>query len=221
MAYPDPLEHLISAFERFPGIGRVTAERLAFHLLRDPEARKLAPTIERALRETLRCSCCGNISESETCRICTDPKRDARLIAVVEEPRHVEVIERAGVFSGLYHVLMGALNPAEGTELGHLALGALVERVRGGEVREVILATDPDAEGDATGLAVVEALEEGLGEATPLISRLARGLPAGSALEYLHRGILEEALEGRRAIGRRRDRENPAVPERSRQPGEK
>jgi len=204
LAYPDPLEALIAAFERFPGVGRVTAERLAFHVLRDPEARALAPAIERAARDTRRCSVCANISEQEVCRICADPERDDHLVAVVEEPRHVEAMERAGCYAGRYHVLMGALNPAEGTELGHLALDRLVERVRAGGVEEVILATDPDAEGEATGLAVLEALERGLGDATPVVTRLARGLPAGSALEYLHRGILEDALEGRRAIGRRR-----------------
>lgn len=204
MAYPEPLEALIVAFERFPGVGRVTAERLAFHVLRDPEARALAPAIERAARDTRRCSVCANITERDPCRICADPERDPRRIAVVEEPRHVEAMERAGCYGGRYHVLMGALNPAEGTELSHLGLERLVERVREGEVEEVILATDPDAEGEATGLAVLEALERGLGERTPLVTRLARGLPAGSALEYLHRGILEDALEGRRPIGRAR-----------------
>lgn len=204
MAYPEPLEALIGAFERFPGVGRVTAERLAFHVLRDPEARALAPAIERAARETRRCSRCRNVSEADPCAICSDPERDARRIAVVEEPRHVEALERAGVFRGHYHVLFGTWNPAEGTELEHLGIGGLVERVGAAGVEEVILATDPDAEGEATGLAVVEALEEGLGQGVPVITRLARGLPAGSALEYLHRGILEDALEGRREVGRRR-----------------
>ena len=202
MAYPEPLEALIEAFEAFPGVGRVTAERLAFHVLREPGARRLAPAIERAAQETTRCSICGNITEDDPCPVCSDERRDATTIAVVEEPRHVEAMERAGVYKGRYHVLMGALNPAEGTEARHLAVPALVERVRAGEVREVILATDPDAEGEATGLAVVEALERGL-EEPPRITRLARGLPAGSALEYLHRGILEDALEGRRTVGRR------------------
>ncbi len=202
MAYPDPLEALIEAFEEFPGVGRVTAERLAFHVLREPRARRLAPAIERAADETRRCSVCGNITEDDPCPVCADPERDASLIAVVEEPRHVEAMERAQVYRGRYHVLMGALNPAEGTELGHLALSSLVERVRRGGVGEVILATDPDAEGEATGLAVIEALEAAF-EAPPIVTRLARGLPAGSALEYLHRGILEDALEGRRTVGRK------------------
>ncbi len=204
MAYPEPLEALIGAFERFPGVGRVTAERLAFHVLRDSEARGLAPAIERAARDTRRCGTCFNVTEEDPCLICSDPERDAATIAVVEEPRHVEAMERAGCFRGHYHVLMGALNPAAGTELAHLGIGSLVERVSAGGIQEVILATDPDAEGEATGLAVVEALESSLGETAPEITRLARGLPAGSALEYLHRGILEDALEGRRVIGRRR-----------------
>jgi len=206
MAYPEPLEALIDAFERFPGVGRVTAERLAFHVIRDPDARALAPAIERAARETLRCGQCSNVSATEVCAVCADPERDAGLLAVLEEPRHVEALERAGVYRGRYHVLMGAFNPAAGTELSHLGLDRLVQRVREGEVREVILATDPDSEGEATGLAVLEALEQALGEDTPLVTRLARGLPAGSALEYLHRGILEDALEGRRAVGRRQGR---------------
>lgn len=203
MAYPEPLEALIVAFEQFPGIGRITAERLAFHVLRDPAARGLAPAIERAARETRRCSSCYNVTEEDPCPVCSDPERDAGLLAVVEEPRHVEALERAGVFRGRYHVLMGALNPAQGTELSHLLIPPLVERVRSGEVEEVILATDPDVEGEATALAVIEALEKELKE-PPLITRLARGLPSGSALEYLHRGILEDALEGRRVVGRRR-----------------
>lgn len=203
MAYPEPLAHLIEAFERFPGVGRVTAERLAFHLLRDPSGHRLPLVIDRALKETRRCSRCANIAAQDPCKICSDPDRDGALIAVVEEPRHVEALERAGVYRGHYHVLMGSLNPAEGTELGHLAIAPLVERVRAGGIREVILATDPDAEGEATALAVVEALEGALGDERPTLSRLARGVPAGSALEYLHKGILEDALEGRRAIGKR------------------
>ena len=153
MAYPEPLEALIAAFELYPGIGRVTAERLAFHVLRDPTARVLAPAIERAARQTRRCSLCSNVTEEDPCPVCSDPERDSSVLAVVEEPRHVEAMERAGVFSGVYQVLMGSLNPAEGTELSHLSIAPLIERVRQGGVAEVILATDPDAEGEATALA--------------------------------------------------------------------
>jgi recombination protein RecR len=199
--YPEPLERLVAAFERFPGVGRRTAERLAFHALRDPRARELGPALEHAVRHTKLCGVCFNVTESDPCPVCADGKRDAALVCVVEQPRDVEAMERAGVFRGRYHVLMGALNPAEGTETEQLFVQRLVKRVARGGVDEVILATDPDAEGEATALAVLEALE-GAGLA-PRVTRLARGLPAGSAIEYLHKGILEDALAGRREVGRR------------------
>lgn len=199
MAYPEPLEALVLAFERFPGIGRRSAERLAFHVLRDPEARALGPAIERALHETRRCSLCSNVSAGDPCPICADAARDVALLCVVEEPRHVEAFERSGAFHGRYHVLLGAYNPADGTEERHLTVAALVQRVRAGGVREVILATDPDAEGEATAMLVLEALER-LPEPHPIVTRLARGLPSGAAIEYLHRGVLEDALAGRRPV---------------------
>jgi recombination protein RecR len=199
MAYPAPVEALIDAFQRFPGIGRRSAERLAFHVLRDRDARGLATAIQRAVAEARRCAVCGNVAEVDPCPICADDERDAGLIAVVEEPHHVEALERAGVYAGRYHVLMGALNPADGTDERHLALDTLVARVRAGGVREVILATDPDAEGEATALRVLEAVEA-VGDPRVVVSRLARGLPAGSAIEYMHKGVLEDALQGRRPI---------------------
>ncbi len=182
MAYPAPVESLVRAFEALPGIGRVSAERLTFHILRDSTSGSaLRDALARALTDARRCRECGNICEGEACGICLDASRDATTIAVVEEPRHVEALERAGVFAGRYHVLMGALNPADGTEERHLAVAALIERVRGGEVREVILATDPDKEGEATALMVLEALES-VGVEDLVVTRLARGLPAGSAI---------------------------------------
>jgi len=200
VAYPEPLERLVAAFSAFPGVGRRTAERLAFHVLRDSGARALAPAIDRAVRETVRCGSCANVAERDPCRLCSDPERDDGSILVVEEPRDVEAVERSGAYRGRYHVLMGSFNPAEGTEAAHLGVAALVERVRRGGVGEVILGTDPDAEGEATALLVLEALDAA-GIAVR-VSRLARGLPAGSALEYLHRGVLEDALEGRVALRR-------------------
>ena len=218
MAYPEPLERLITAFERFPGVGRRTAERLAFHVLRDKRSRELAPAIEHAAKETVRCGQCSNVADRDPCRICADEERDGSRLLVVEEPRDVEAMERAGCFDGRYHVLFGAWNPADGTEGHHLSVGRLVERAMMGQgpqaaegsrqaegapadgagVTEVILGTDPDAEGEATALYVLEALDSaGFGGR---VTRLARGLPAGSALEYLHRGVLEDALEGRIAL---------------------
>lgn len=203
MAYPEPLELLVQAFERFPGIGRRSAERLAFHALRDREqATRLARSLTGALERARRCSQCCNVTDNDPCPICSDESRDAALVCVVEEPRHVEAMERSGAFRGRYHVLMGSLNPADGTEAGHLALAALVERVRGGHVKEVILGTDPDREGEATAALVLEAIES-VGQPGLVVTRLARGLPAGSAIEYLHRGVLEDALEGRRPVRRR------------------
>jgi recombination protein RecR len=204
VAYPEPLERLVLAFEAFPGIGRRTAERLAFHVLRDPAARALAPAIEHALAHTRRCGLCCNVTETDPCAICADDRRDARTVCVVEEPRDVEAMERAGVYRGRYHVLMGALNPAEGTDPAHLSLAALIERVRREGTSEVILATDPDAEGEATAVLVLEALDglrsRDAAAKSLRVTRLARGLPAGSAIEYLHRGVLEDALEGRRPL---------------------
>jgi len=205
MAYPAPLERLIEVFERFPGIGRRSAERLAFHLLRDPEAATLASVIEDALARTRRCSECCNVAEADPCGICSDPERKRDEVFVVEEPRDVEAVERTGAWGGLYHVLMGALNPAEGTESAHLTIAGLVKRVQRGEIREVILGTDPDSEGEATALAVLQALDAA--GATVGVSRLARGVPAGSALEYLHRGVIEDALAARVAL--RKETTNP------------
>ncbi len=203
MAYPKSLEQLVDAFERFPGVGRRTAERLAFHVLRDPKARLLAGAIEQAIAQTKICAVCFNVAETDPCGICCDAERDATTICVVEEPRDVEALERAGVYKGRYHVLMGSLNPAEGSEASHLSVDALARRVRKERPAEVILATDPDAEGEATALLVLETLErqaQADHSSPPRVTRLARGLPAGSAIEYLHRGVLEDALEQRRSL---------------------
>lgn len=199
MAYPEPLERLVHAFERFPGVGRRTAERLAFHVLQDEEARELASAIQYALAHTKTCATCCNVADTNPCSVCADEKRDARTICVVERPRDVEALERAGVFRGRYHVLMGAFNPAEGVDPRHLTVDRLRARVATNGADEVILATDPDAEGEATAQLVLEALES-LGAKAPRVSRLARGVPSGSAIEYLHRGVLEDALQGRREV---------------------
>jgi recombination protein RecR len=195
MAYPKPLERLIAAFERFPGVGRRTAERLAFHVLRDPGAMELAEAMRDAATNTRRCAQCHNVTERDPCALCADPERAADQLLVVEEPRDVEAVERSQAYRGRYHVLLGAYNPAEGTEERHLTVRALVQRVARGGVREVILATDPDAEGEATAQLVLTALDRA-GQRLK-VTRLARGVPAGSALEYLHKGVIQDALTGR------------------------
>ncbi|MEM7307715.1 MAG: recombination mediator RecR [Planctomycetota bacterium] len=198
MAYPAPLERLIAAFERFPGIGRRTAERLAFHILRDPSSRDLARAIDEASARTQRCRSCFNVADDDPCAICSDPERDGERVLVVEEPRDVEAVERAGVWRGRYHVLLGALNPADGTEARHLTVHGLLERITAEGLREIVVGTDPDAEGEATALLVLEALDSA--GIRVRVTRLARGVPAGSAIEYLHKGVLEDALEGRVAL---------------------
>ena len=192
MAYPKPLERLIAAFERFPGIGRRTAERLAFHVLRDPEAMELAAELGDGAAHEL------NVTERDPCALCADPARDASQLLVVEEPRDVEAVERSEAYRGRYHVLLGAYNPAEGTEERHLTVAALVKRLARGGVSELILATDPDAEGEATAQVVLAAVDRA--RLALKITRLARGVPAGSALEYLHKGVIQDALAGRVAL---------------------
>jgi recombination protein RecR len=205
VAYPAPLERLIAAFERFPGIGRRTAERLAFHVLRDPSARDLARAIEGA-SATRRCRTCFNVAEADPCAICADGARDATRVLVVEEPRDVEAVERAGVWRGRYHVLLGALNPSDGTEETPLPGRGLLARVARGGVAEVVLGTDPDPVGEASALLVLEAHDSAGADVN--VTRLARGLPAGSAIEDLHTGVLEDALAGRIALRRGPPRES-------------
>ena len=198
MPYPRALEKLIEEFSRFPGVGRRTAERLAFHVLRSPEdaARALASALVEARAKTRRCRSCFNIAETDPCSICGDPKRDASTVCVVEQPADVDAVERAGVFRGVYHVLLGAWNPAEGTEREQLTIDALAARVRRGGIREVVVATDPDLEGDGTALAVREALKG----TDVRVTRLAKGLPTGTGIEYLNRAVLADAFEGRREL---------------------
>jgi recombination protein RecR len=198
MTYPRALERLVEEFTRFPGVGRRTAERLAFHVLRSPEewVRAFAAAAVEARVKTLRCRQCHNTSERDPCAICADPARDHAVLCVVEQPKDVDALERAGVFGGLYHVLMGAWNPAEGTDREQLTLDALSSRARAPGIREVIVATDPDLEGDATALAVRDSLRG----APVKITRLAKGLPTGTGIEYLNRSILADAFEGRRDL---------------------
>ena len=198
MAYPRALERLIEEFSRFPGVGRRTAERLAFHVLRSPEdwVRAFASAAIEARVKTLRCGQCHNTSERDPCAICADPERDRGSLCVVEQPRDVDAIERAGIFRGLYHVLLGSWNPAEGTDRDQLTLDALSSRARKGTFREIIVATDPDLEGDATALAARDALRG----VSVKVTRLAKGLPTGTGIEYLNRSILADAFEGRRDL---------------------
>jgi len=195
---PGPVGRLIEELSRLPGIGPKTASRLTFFLLRAPEAQALAlADAIRALREgTVFCNICFNITEQSPCPVCANPERDRGVICVVEEPLDVLAIERTRRFKGVYHVLHGALSPVDGIGPDELKVRELVERVRAGGVREVLMATNPTMEGDATAMYVARQL-------APLgvrVTRLAMGLPVGGDLEYTDEITLGEALEGRRDV---------------------
>jgi recombination protein RecR len=190
---------LVTAFAALPGIGRKSAERLAYHVLMMPvnEALAFAAAI-RAVKENLRpCRTCGNLAETEECEICRNPKRDHELLCVVEQVRDLLALEEAGTYRGVYHVLQGRIAPLEGKGSERLTLDALVSRVKQGGFREVILGTTPNVEGDATALVVAARLA-----GVPVeITRLARGLTVGASLEQANREMLADALAGRRRWG--------------------
>jgi recombination protein RecR len=192
------LAQLIDQLGKLPGIGRKTAERLAYHLLRVPaqEALALADAI-RQVRESLRyCEVCFNLSETPTCGLCRDPKRDLTKLCIVEQPRDLMALEQSGAYKGMYHVLLGRIAPLEGIGPSQLTIDPLVDRVRKGNFQEIIMATNPNVEGDGTALFLSNALRE-----FPIeISRLARGVTSGSVLEYTNKEILADALSGRQKL---------------------
>lgn len=191
----ESVARLIDQLAKLPGIGRKSAERLAYHLLRvhKPEALALADAI-RDVRENVRyCQACYNLAEGPLCAVCADPKRDQGLLCVVEQPRDVMALEQAGAFRGLYHVLLGRIAPLDGVGPEQLTIEPLVERVRHGQFREVIMATNPTVEGDGTALHISNLLAE----YSLTITKLARGITTGSILEYTNKEILADALSGR------------------------
>ncbi|MBT3340518.1 MAG: recombination protein RecR [Planctomycetes bacterium] len=196
MAFPEPLERLVQSLERLPGIGPRSAERIALHVLRSStdEVAELALALRDARMQTQRCTTCGNVTLDSPCAICADDTRDSTSVCVVEGPREVAKMESAGVHGGIYHVLLDGYAPREGAEPDPSALQTLRRRVDDGLVQEIILATAPDREGEGAAALVLEALQ---GTAVS-VSRLARGVPAGARLEYLHSEILAEAYRGRR-----------------------
>jgi recombination protein RecR len=197
MLLPAPIQNLINAFSRLPGVGPKTASRLTFFLLNSPEdiSQELVDALRALKTDTAHCPVCFNITLAgrTECEICANPERDGSLICVVEEPLDVLALERTGGFSGRYHVLRGALSPIEGIGPEDLTIRELLGRVQSGEVKEVILATNPSMEGDATAMYLRQQL-------VPLgvrVTRLARGLPVGGDLEYADQGTLLRALAGR------------------------
>ncbi|MEZ6187006.1 MAG: recombination mediator RecR [Planctomycetota bacterium] len=195
--YGETVQRLIDELKTLPGIGQRTAERLAFHLVQAPAERALglADAIREVKKNARPCRVCFTVSEEDPCALCTDASRDRSVLCVVERPQDVLALEKAGGYRGLYHVLLGTVSLLDGVTPKDLTLAALVRRVKEGKVREVILATNPTFDGDATSLYLKQALD-------PLkvkLTRLARGLPTGSSLEFASRAILSEALEGRHA----------------------
>jgi recombination protein RecR len=197
--FTEPLRKLIDELGRLPGIGPKSAQRIAFYILKVPteDARRLSDAIISVKERTTLCEQCFNVAEGGAlCGICSDGRRDDSLLCVVEDPRDIVAVERTGLFAGRYHVLGGALNPLEGIGPDQLKVRELLARIDGGVIREVIVCTNPNLEGEATAMYVARLL-------TPLgvvVSRLASGLPVGGDLEYADELTLGRALEGRRTL---------------------
>lgn len=193
-----PLAHLINELTKLPGVGGKSAQRLAYHILKRPaaEAEALAAAIIDVKTKIFRCSVCNNMTDVEPCAICTDARRDPAVLCVVEEAFNIQTIEQTRDFKGVYHVLLGALSPLKGIGPQDIDVGGLVKRVKGSDIREIIIATNPNVEGEATALYIAQQLRS-LGVRT---TRLAFGLPVGGDLEYADQVTMAKALEGRREI---------------------
>jgi recombination protein RecR len=195
---PEPLTRLVEQLQKLPGIGAKGAQRLAFHVLRTPreDAERLCEAIRDVKERVTYCSLCNNITDVDPCPFCTSESRDQKVICVVEEPQNVSVVEKTREFKGVYHVLMGALSPLHGVGPDDLKVKGLLQRVGVGGVTEVILATNPTVEGEATALYLARLLK-------PLgvrVTRIAMGIPVGSDLEYADEVTMTRAMEGRRDI---------------------
>lgn len=204
-AHPESVERLITEFARLPGIGRRSAERMAFHVLKaeSGEALRLARAVEDVKRNVRHCSACFNLTDADPCPICADARRDRSTVLVVEQPRDLMALEQTGMYRGLYHVLMGRISPLDGVGPGHLTIDHLLRRIArpgsnpgGGTIREVVLGLNPTVEGDGTALFLAEQLR-------PMgvrVTRLARGVPSGSQLEHTNKAVLADAIQGRQAV---------------------
>ena len=198
MARPEPLAKLVEQLQRLPGIGAKSAQRLAFHILKTPreDIDRLAAAMMEVKDRVTYCSVCSNITDTDPCFFCTDSGRDKRVICVVEEPENVTAVEKTRDFRGMYHVLMGALSPLHGVGPDDLKVKELLTRVGAGTVEEVILATNPNVEGEATAIYLAKLLK-------PLgvrVTRIAMGVPVGSDLEYADEFTMHKAMEGRREV---------------------
>ena len=198
MSHPEPLARLIENLQRLPGIGAKSAQRLAYHILRNPReaADQLCAAVQDVKEKVTYCSTCNNITDVDPCAFCTDDRRERHLICVVEEPQNVAAIEKTREFRGVYHVLMGALSPLQGVGPDDLKIRGLLTRVGEGGVNEVVLATNPNVEGEATALYLARLLK-------PLgvrVTRIATGIPVGSDIEYADEVTMSKAMVGRRDV---------------------
>jgi recombination protein RecR len=198
MSHPEPLARLIDNLQRLPGIGAKSAQRLAYHILRTPReaADQLCAAVQDVKERVTYCSTCNNITDVDPCAFCTDDRRERHVICVVEEPQNVAAIEKTREFRGIYHVLMGALSPLQGIGPDDLKIRGLLTRVGEGGVNEVVLATNPNVEGEATALYLARLLK-------PLgvrVTRIATGIPVGSDIEYADEITMTKAMEGRREV---------------------
>lgn len=198
--YTQSIQNLMNELARLPGIGMRSAERIAFHLLKQnpQEAMKLAEAIRDVKTRIRHCSVCYNLTEQDPCGICTDPSRDQGLVCIVEQPKDLIALEATGLYKGAYHVLLGRIAPLEDSEPGDLTIEPLMNRLASGTIRELIMGTNPTMEGDGTAL-YIQSLVGGRFPNVQ-ITRLARGLPAGSSIEYANKNILADAISGRQRM---------------------
>jgi recombination protein RecR len=198
VSLPASLQNLIDQFKRLPGIGAKSAQRLAFHVLKTPreDAERLCDAIREVKDRVTYCSVCNNFTDIDPCVYCVDPARDHRVVCVVEEPQNVNVVEKTGGFRGVYHVLLGALSPLQGIGPDDLKIKGLLTRIGADQIEEIILATNPTVEGEATAIYLARLLK-------PLgvrVTRIATGIPVGSDLEYADELTMGKAMEGRREV---------------------
>jgi recombination protein RecR len=198
--YTQSIQNLMNELARLPGIGARSAERIAFHLLKQsPEdAMKLAEAIRDVKTRIRYCSVCFNLTEQDPCAICASPTRDASVVCVVEQPKDLLALESTGLYNGVYHVLLGRIAPLEESHPEDLTIGALIKRLESGQIREVIMGTNPTVDGDGTALYIQNLIAERFGQIQ--VTRLARGLPAGSNIEYANKNILADAISGRQKM---------------------
>jgi recombination protein RecR len=199
-SYTQSIQNLMDQLVRLPGIGKMSAERIAFHLLKEKpaEAMRLADAIRDVKTRIKHCNVCYNLTEQDPCSVCADDARDHGVVCIVEQPKDLLALESAGLYKGVYHVLLGRIAPLEGAEPGDLTIEPLMGRLASGRVREIIMGTNPTMEGDGTALYIQSVVGGRFPEIQ--VTRLARGLPAGSSIEYANKNILADAISGRQRM---------------------